>query len=91
MESELERLNTQLESLSSRLGEYKRSINSYESQAAAGLAIDRQAYEQAVGNYNASVDRHNSLLAELRAKNAVYKAHIDRVNEMVRRYNSGAR
>ena len=91
MESELGRINGQLESLSSRLRSRKRTIDNYESRATLGLPVDRVSYQNAIDSHNALADQYNRVLGQGRAKQAEYEAEFVRVNEMVRRYNAGLR
>jgi hypothetical protein len=89
MESEVGRMDSDLESLSSRIDRYKQEIEGYERQTRLGLDVNRSLYQQALDNHNALVKQHNALLLDREAKYAEYSRQIDSVNEMVRRYNSG--
>lgn len=86
--SALERFTFRLNYLSSQIESFKRSIESYENQVALGQEIDREAYRLAVDKHNMYVNGYNSLLEDIKARNAAYQAEIERVNEMVRKYNS---
>lgn len=91
MDSELNQLKSQLESLSSRIEKCKTTIRGYESRIELGLSVDRDAYSQDVTNHNALVAHGKGVLADWRSKVAAYEAQVERVNDMVRRYNAGAR
>ncbi len=91
MEPEIERMDSNLESLSSRINRYKQEIEGYERQARLGLDVNQSLYLQALDNHNALVKQHNALLLEREGKYAEYSREIDSVNDRVRRYNSGER
>ena len=91
MESEIARMDSNLESLSSQISRHKQEIEEYERQARLGIDVDRSLYQQALDSHNTLVGQYNSLLAERKAKYAEYSREINSVNDMVRRYNSGER
>jgi hypothetical protein len=91
LESEISQMDSQLESLSSSIGRYKREIEGYESQARSGLRVNQYSYEQALGNHNRLVEQYNALLVRRNAKYSQYEQEIDSVNDMVNRYNRGER
>ena len=84
-------MDSDLESLSSRIARYKQEIEGYERRLRLGLEVNNSLYQQALDNHNALVRQHNSLLIDREAKHAIYSREIDSVNDMVRRYNSGER
>jgi hypothetical protein len=91
MKSELKTLHAQLASLSLRMDGYQHSVANQASRAAAGQGFNLEASMKALSNYNDLVAQYKGLLADVRKKEAAYRAQIDSVNEMVNRYNSGAR
>ena len=91
LEGEIERMDSTLESLSTRIARYKQEIEGYERQARLGLNVNRSLYQQALDNHNTLVNQHNVLLPQRNVKYAEYSREIDAVNDMVRRYNSGER
>jgi hypothetical protein len=91
LESEISQMDSQLGSLSSSIGRYKREIEGYESQARSGLRVNQYSYEQALANHNRLVEQYNALLVRRNAKCSQYDQEIDSVNDMVERYNRGER
>ena len=91
LESEITRMDSDLESLSSRIIRHKQEIEGYENQARLGLNVNRSLYQQALDNHNALVGQYNTFLIDRNAKYAEYSREIDSVNDMVRRFNSGER
>ena len=84
-------MDSQLESLSSSIGQYEREIEGYESQARSGLRVNQYSYEQALANHNRLVEQFNTLLVRRNAKYSQYDQEVNSVNDMVNRYNRGAR
>lgn len=91
LEAEIDEMDSDLESLSSRLRRYKRDIEDYESQARLGMDVNRYSYQQAIDEHNRLVKQYNASLADRNLKYAEYSREIESVNDMVRRYNRGER
>ena len=82
--AELRSTESDLETLERRIQSYKATIEDYESRAKSGLSVDRSDYRDAIDTHNALIGRYKSLLS-------THKGKVEEVNDMVRRYNAGAK
>lgn len=91
LESDIQRMDSELDSLTSRLQRYKREVDRYESRVRSGANVNQYQYQQAIDNHNRLVKEYNALLAERNRKHERYEQELESVNDMVKRYNQGKR
>lgn len=91
MEAELQEMDSSLETLSIRLKTLKTRIDGYESDAARGAYVNEYSYKEAINSHNELVTQSNNLLTSRQTKYTNYEQEFNRINEMIDRYNRGAR
>jgi hypothetical protein len=74
MESQLQIMSSELENLSKRIEVLKKDIEVYENAAA-------------ISTHNMLVEQHNSVSGQYQIRYSAYKSELERVNNMINRYN----